>query len=151
MGFSSAEQIGGFDIVILADILEHLVDPATILQYLVNYQQKNTRFLISVPNIANLWVRLNLLLGKFDYADRGIMDRTHLRFFTRKSFSELLTEAGLTIEVEKATPVPLNLVHPFFAESALGQKLHHLLAVITNWIPTVLGYQFVVKARITRP
>ena len=57
---------------------------------------------MSVPNVAHLWVRLSLLLGRFDYADRGILDRTHLRFFTRRTFLAMLTEAGLAV-VERRT------------------------------------------------
>ena len=102
--------------------------------------------MISVPNVANLSVRLSLLFGHFDYTDRGILDRTHLHFFTRASFYQLLDEAGLKIQRSAVTPVPLNFVHPFFEQKPLGRWIHHVLAVVTPWFPTLLGYQFVVQA-----
>ncbi len=84
------EILEGYQVVICADVLEHLPDPQVQLARLVQLQSPGTLFLISVPNIANLWVRLNLLFGKFDYSDRGILDRTHLRFFTRRTIIDLV-------------------------------------------------------------
>lgn len=133
-------------VVVLADVLEHMADARQQLIRLAGLQQPGTVFLISLPNIANLWVRLLLLFGKFDYTDRGILDRTHLRFFTMRTASELLQDAGLQIKMIQPTPVPLNLVHPFFAGSVLGRAVHRALAQMTRIFPTLLGYQFVFRA-----
>jgi 2-polyprenyl-3-methyl-5-hydroxy-6-metoxy-1,4-benzoquinol methylase len=138
--------LGGFDVIVLGDILEHLPDPQAILQKLVDHQSSDTVFIISVPNIANLWVRLNLLIGRFDYEDRGILDRTHLRFFTRRSLTEMLKKAGLKIVSIQVTPIPLELVSGFFVTPP-GRFLHGMLARITSRLPTILGYQFIVEAR----
>lgn len=140
------ELLRGFDVVVLGDILEHLSDPQAVLQKLVESQSPNSLFLISIPNIANLWVRLHLLLGHFEYADRGILDRTHLRFFTRKTLITMVKSTGLDIISIQTTPIPLELISRLF-ETFPGRWLHAALARLTSWLPTLLGYQFVVQAR----
>jgi 2-polyprenyl-3-methyl-5-hydroxy-6-metoxy-1,4-benzoquinol methylase len=144
---AAPEIIEGQDVVILADILEHLHSPEGILKYLFGLQPDGCVFLISVPNIANIFIRFNLLLGRFDYQERGILDRTHLRFFTRRTFSQLLNFTGLEILESKVTPVPLELIDPFFEKSILGRLIYNGLYHLTALFPTLLGYQFVVKAR----
>jgi hypothetical protein len=86
------------------------------------------------------------LFGRFDYTDRGILDRTHLRFFTRKSLAAMVENAGLSILSIQATPIPLELVSSFFTTMP-GRFLHALLAWCTKIMPTLLGYQFIVEAR----
>ncbi len=140
------ECLEGYDAVVLGDILEHLPAPEHVLQKLVEHQSPGCLFIISVPNVANLWIRLNLLFGRFDYTDRGILDRTHLHFFTRKSLAAMVEDAGLRTLSIRATPIPLELVSNFFS-SLPGRALHGLLARCTAWMPTVLGYQFIVEAR----
>lgn len=140
------EFIAGHQVVVCADLLEHLPDPEAALGRLVRLQPNGALFLVSVPNVANLWVRLGLLLGRFDYAERGILDRTHLRFFTRRSLLALLHGAGLHVRRVQVTPLPLNLAHPFFERSALGRLAHRGLAWISQAFPTLLGYQFIVEA-----
>ncbi len=138
--------LSGYDVVVFGDILEHLPTPEIVLQQLVEYQAPGARFIISVPNVANLWVRLNLLLGRFEYGDRGILDRTHLHFFTRKTLVDMVENAGLEILSIQATPIPLELVSNFFL-NPLGRWIHALLAKCTSLLPSLLGYQFVVDAR----
>jgi 2-polyprenyl-3-methyl-5-hydroxy-6-metoxy-1,4-benzoquinol methylase len=140
------EFLGGYDAVVLGDVLEHLPVPEAALQRLVNLQSPGSVFMISVPNVANVWVRLSLLMGKFDYAERGILDRTHLRFFTRKTLLALLKTSGLEITSVQVTPIPLELVSRFFL-SAPERWMHALFARLTSLLPTLLGYQFVVTAR----
>lgn len=141
-----SELLAGFDAVVLGDILEHLPDPETVLKKLVECQPLKALFIISVPNIANLWIRLNLLLGRFDYADRGILDRTHLHFFTRRTLIRMIQNSGLEILSIQVTPIPLELVSRFFV-TLPGRFVHAVLARFTRWLPTLLGYQFVVQAR----
>ncbi|HEY9527574.1 MAG TPA: class I SAM-dependent methyltransferase [Anaerolineales bacterium] len=140
------EFLSGYDVVVLGDVLEHLPVPEAVLQRLVGLQASGSMFIISVPNIANLWIRLSLLVGRFDYADRGILDRTHLRFFTRKTLLEMLKRSGLEIVSLQVTPIPLELVSRFFL-SIPGRWIHALFARLTSLLPALLGYQFVLKAR----
>ncbi len=130
-------------VIVLADVLEHLAEPDAILSEMVHQAKEGALFIVSVPNVANLWVRMRLLSGRFDYSERGILDRTHLRFFTRDTFFDLLRKSGLQIQRCTATPVPLDLVNPFFERAAVGRWAHRALAQLTRWFPTVLGYQFV--------
>ncbi|MBV5337477.1 MAG: hypothetical protein J0653_05890, partial [Deltaproteobacteria bacterium] len=94
----------------------------------------------------NLWARLNLLFGNFDYTDRGILDRTHLRFFTRKTLMSMIKNTGLEIVSVQVTPIPLELVSSFFVTPP-GKIFHAAFAGLTSFLPTLLGYQFIVEAR----
>lgn len=140
------DALHGYDAVVLGDILEHMSAPDIVLNKLTAFQSKDGLFIISVPNIANFWVRLNLLLGHFDYAERGILDRTHLRFFTRRTLVDMVKNAGLDIISIQATPIPLELVSPFFL-TPFGVSLHAVFAWLTSLLPTLLGYQFIVEAK----
>jgi 2-polyprenyl-3-methyl-5-hydroxy-6-metoxy-1,4-benzoquinol methylase len=136
----------GYDAVILGDVLEHLSAPDAVLQRLVNLQSPESLFIISVPNVANLWVRLSLLFGRWDYTDRGILDRTHLHFFTRKSLMRMVKETGLEIISVQVTPIPLELVSTFFV-SHVGKVFFAVIAGLTFIFPTLLGFQFIVEAK----
>lgn len=87
-----------FDYIFMTDVLEHLKNPKELLLCLKKIMDNNTRLMISVPNIAYREIRINLLLGKFDYGKTGILDETHLRFFTKKSISKLIEDCGFKIK-----------------------------------------------------
>jgi 2-polyprenyl-3-methyl-5-hydroxy-6-metoxy-1,4-benzoquinol methylase len=93
-----------FDIILFADILEHTPDPLSVLQFYLGFLKPGGRIVVSLPNIASWDRRLALLFGHFDYADSGIMDRTHLRFFTFRTAQALLAEAGLVILAVRHAP-----------------------------------------------
>lgn len=85
-----------FDVVIAADVLEHLVDPWTVLPQLTAHLRPGGRWIISLPNVRHYGVLRNLLLrDRWDYADSGICDSTHLRFFTTSSALGLCRSTGL--------------------------------------------------------
>lgn len=84
-----------YDLVVMADVLEHLVDPWWALVQLQRRVRSGARLLMSVPNVRHKSVLLPLLFqGRFDYTDAGILDRTHLHFFTRASLLDAVTQAG---------------------------------------------------------
>lgn len=87
-----------FDYICANDVLEHLIFPERLLTNLSKYLDKKGRLLVSIPNIAYWETRLNLLFGRFVYEKTGILDETHLRFYTQKSARQLLLESGYTIE-----------------------------------------------------
>lgn len=112
---------GEFDVVLLGDVLEHLRDPATVLADVTSVLGPSGRLVVSVPNVAHIDVRLMLLAGEWHYQDVGVLDRTHLRWFTRESLRSLLAEVGfVAVEVERVTvpftgsglPVRLDLASP---------------------------------------
>ena len=90
----------GFDILLFGDVIEHTRDPLGILIESRALLANGGQIIVSLPNIANLRIRLGLLRGKFDYSDSGILDRTHLRFFTIKSAREMVRQAGYRITKE---------------------------------------------------
>ncbi len=135
---------GPFDLVVCGDVLEHLKHPQRVLPALGRLVSPGGHLLVSVPNIAHLWVRLNLLAGRFEYTDRGILDYTHLRFFTRRSLQRLLIEAGLRVVRQTATPVPLYQVVPPRWHGRLLAAMHATGAMAARALPRLLGYQFVV-------
>jgi SAM-dependent methyltransferase len=138
---------GPFDAIVYGDVLEHLADPLRALRAVNHGLAGKGLVVVSVPNVAHLWVRLSLLLGRFDYGDRGILDRTHLRFFTRRSFLALLTQAGLAVDALHVTPVPLPLVVPERLQGGWLRVTHALSARAARGWPGGLGYQFVAVCR----
>ena len=138
---------GPFDAIVFGDVLEHLPDPVSVLVALGGQLSRRGRIIVSVPNVAHLWVRLSLLLGRFDYADRGILDRTHLRFFTRRSLLEMLAACGLTVDELRATPVPLPLVVPPHLHGRWLDATHSASAWAARAWPGGLAYQFVASCR----
>jgi 2-polyprenyl-3-methyl-5-hydroxy-6-metoxy-1,4-benzoquinol methylase len=141
------ELLANHDVVILGDILEHLSNPESVMERLTGLQPGGCVFIVSVPNIANLYIRINLLIGRFEYQDRGILDRTHLRLFTRKTILKLLKSFNLEILDTRVTPVPLALINPVFDNPVVGHPLYKGLYYMTKLAPTLLGYQFVIKTQ----
>ncbi|HEV7518263.1 MAG TPA: class I SAM-dependent methyltransferase [Thermoanaerobaculia bacterium] len=136
----------GYDAVLAGDTLEHLREPERMLALIHDALPPGGLFFISVPNVANLSVRLGLLFGHFDYGDRGILDRTHRTFFTRASLDRSLARAGFQVERRAVSIIPLPLALPRLPGPLL-RLLSSLLAVATRLFPTVLGYQLLAAAR----
>ena len=123
---SLAEQIpwAQYELIILADVLEHLADPWAALRLLHARSAPGCRLLLSVPNVRHYKVSLPLLLrGEFRYADDGIMDRTHLHFFTRGSLEETVRDCGWAVRAwgshmkgrYRRWYMPTRLLEPFVA------------------------------------
>ena len=89
---------GSFDAVIFADVLEHFIDPWRVLGEAAEWLSPNGCMIASIPNVQNIAVIWRLLRGRWDYRERGILDRGHLRFFTLHGICDLFEQAGLTIE-----------------------------------------------------
>ena len=113
-----------FDVILFGDVLEHTRNPGRILREARTLLKPDGRVIVSVPNVANLRVRLGLLKGNFNYEESGILDRTHLRFFTRKTARELLEQAGFRIAQSRVA----------------GYSLPHWLI---RKFPGMLGVQFI--------
>jgi 2-polyprenyl-3-methyl-5-hydroxy-6-metoxy-1,4-benzoquinol methylase len=136
-----------FDCVLLLDVLEHLTNPERLLSDARDAVREHGRLVVSVPNVANITMRLSLLFGRFNYGERGILDRTHLRFFTRKTALRLLEENGCEVVEMKPTVMPLELVLGWEPTSPAMRAVNVVLAFFTAIFPTLLGYQFVFVAR----
>ncbi len=93
---------GSIDILLCLDVLEHLREPQQVLERLATLLRPNALLIASLPNLQYVKVSLPLLFGHFNYTDEGVLDRTHLRFFTRRSALRMLDEAGFIVqEVER--------------------------------------------------
>jgi methionine biosynthesis protein MetW len=86
-----------FNYILIGDVLEHLADPEKILLSITKLLKDGGRLVVSLPNIAHYSIRSGLLLGKWDTVDAGILDKTHLHFYTLKSAKELFRNAGWKI------------------------------------------------------
>jgi 2-polyprenyl-3-methyl-5-hydroxy-6-metoxy-1,4-benzoquinol methylase len=130
-----------FDVVLLGDVLEHLRDPLGSLRQAVSKLKPSGYIVTSLPNIAHGDVRLSLMLGRFAYADKGLLDRTHVRFFTAESARQLHAEAGLRIVDIK------RVIMPLFA-SEIGLQREEVDNLIVDQVladPEAETYQFVTK------
>jgi 2-polyprenyl-3-methyl-5-hydroxy-6-metoxy-1,4-benzoquinol methylase len=136
-----------FDRVLLQDVLEHLRSPENLLRDCYETLKPDGQLLVSVPNVANIAIRFSLLLGCFEYTERGILDKTHLRFFTRRTARRLLEETGYEIIDQKTTVIPIELALGLSAHNPLMRSLNRLLAMLTWLMPGLLGYQLIFVAR----
>ena len=136
-----------FDVIVAGDVLEHLPRPDYLLSALRPLLRTDGVLLLSLPNIANVTVRLGLLFGRFAYTPRGILDRTHLRFFTRATGQALLEETGYRIVSVDATAMPLELAVPALGRPPLAGLARAVALSAARLWPTLLGYQFVYEAR----
>jgi glycosyltransferase involved in cell wall biosynthesis len=135
--------LGTYDAIILGDVVEHLRNPREFLQKTGKLLNKGGKILISLPNVANIWVRLNLLFGRFNYSRVGILDETHLRFFTLETSKKIARESGLEVISTSVTPIPLPLIMPSTSEGRPLSFLHALNWGITKLRKTLFGYQFI--------
>jgi len=107
LDFDAPELHGPFDTVIAADILEHLVNPWESLLRLRRVLAPDAQLLASIPNVRNLWLVNRLLMeGRWEYTDQGLLDVTHLRFFTRAGMHAMFSETGYAVEAEQASILP---------------------------------------------
>ena len=140
LDFSELET---YDAIILGDVVEHLRDPRQFLQQISKHLNPKGKILMSLPNVANIWVRLNLLFGRFNYSRVGILDETHLRFFTLESSKKIAAESGLQIINTSVTPIPLPLILPSTSKGRALSFLHVLNWGIARLRKTLFGYQFI--------
>jgi 2-polyprenyl-3-methyl-5-hydroxy-6-metoxy-1,4-benzoquinol methylase len=131
-----------FDVIILGDVLEHLKHPEMVLRKLRNYLQPAGYLVLSLPNVAHASVRLALLSGDFNYSEEGIIDRTHLRFFTLATIVALSREAGYQIRELRRTRVGVfNTEVKLSIENVAVSVLRKLMRD-----PEATTYQFIFAA-----
>jgi GT2 family glycosyltransferase/2-polyprenyl-3-methyl-5-hydroxy-6-metoxy-1,4-benzoquinol methylase/glycosyltransferase involved in cell wall biosynthesis len=145
--FLASEEITDvvFDYIIYGDVLEHLVDPTQVLQQCQRIQAPEGKVVASIPNIAHLAVRLLLLEGRWEYSPLGILDNTHLRFFTRTSIVEMFSTAGFTVTSMDAVRLSMDEVD--------SQCNMHINRALLSAIPPFLDddeqdvFQYVIVAK----
>lgn len=108
-----------FDAIILADVIEHFVDPVGTLRKLGSLLNEGGRLIFSIPNMSHISVRLQLLGGRFSYNETGLLDKTHLHFYDFEEVKRVFGEAGYQIEHNDANSLP-------YPPTFLSKKLHSL-------------------------
>ncbi|MGZ4639034.1 MAG: methyltransferase domain-containing protein, partial [Actinomycetes bacterium] len=141
----------GFDVVIAADVLEHLRQPERLLDDIARVMDPHGRLIVSVPNFGHWYPRTRSLVGAFDYDQRGILDKTHYRFFTRKSLARMVHNAGFEIRRHSEVGLPFDVLAR--DGGSLGTRiLRRLDSVTVSLRPTLFAYQFVLHLeRSPRP
>jgi len=138
---------GTFSFILCGDVLEHLRDPLCLLTELRPLLGPAGRLLASVPNSANLYYRLNVLVGRFPDHDRGLFDRTHLHFKAWKGWASLFAQSGFHIEQVLPTGIPVAPVLPKWGKTIVVRASEALLFVLARLWKGMFAYQFVVAAR----
>lgn len=133
-----AQVAGPFDVMIFSDVLEHLVSPDTALRATVPLLAPGGRVVASIPNIAHWSIRARLLAGRFRYTEGGILDRGHVRFFTRETIAEMFAAVGLA--------PAFDCVNMFPAVTPLPPAVRRRIAALA---PGLFAFQYIVDARRT--
>jgi 2-polyprenyl-3-methyl-5-hydroxy-6-metoxy-1,4-benzoquinol methylase len=131
-----------FDVVLLLDVLEHLVDPAATLRRAAATLKPGGHVIVSLPNVTHAAVRLDLLRGSFTYTDAGLLDRTHLRFFDAAGVGQLFADAELDVVESLRVTAPVDATE---IELDLATIAPEVLAEALSG-PEAQTYQFVVTA-----
>ncbi len=132
---------GPFDIALAADVLEHVREPEQLLEQIRDVLVSRGVLIASVPNFGHWYARARTALGLFDYDQRGVLDRGHVRLFTRRSFIRRLRLAGFTIVRDEATGLPLDVLTR--GNGTFTRVLRAIDRIAVTARPTLFGYQFV--------
>jgi len=138
------DEVGrGFDVVIAADVIEHLRNSDQLLRQIADRLEPDGRLLLSVPNFGHWYPRLRTMLGIFDYDQRGILDKTHLRFYTRRSLLKQVRKTGYQVNEIRYSGLPIDVLH---AESSLLKRVVVAVdSLLVRLRPTLFGYQFILS------
>ena len=132
----------GFDVVIAGDIIEHLARPGDALKEMRRVLRPGGQLILSVPNFGHWYPRFRVTFGLFGYDRRGVLDNTHLRFFTRSTLRRTVRRAGFDVLDEAATGLPLGTIG---ASGGLGGLLRKIDDRLVRLRPTLFGYQNVLR------
>jgi glycosyltransferase involved in cell wall biosynthesis len=137
----------GYDVVLVADVLEHVREPARLLVAAGNRLAPGGSVIASVPNFGHWYPRTRVALGRFDYDRRGILDRDHIRFFTRRSFERMAATSGFGVRRREAIGLPLEIVdrgaaRPVATGGGMGRTVRRVDQFGVNTAPSLFAYQF---------
>lgn len=141
---------GAYDIVLCADVLEHVREPLRLLAGAKEFIGPAGCLMASVPNFGHWYPRVRSALGLFDYDRRGILDSTHVRFFTKRSFERLVATAGLSVSRCEATGLPFDVAQRGGADPAGEANMGFVGLVDRTAVrlrPQLFGYQFLFELR----
>jgi 2-polyprenyl-3-methyl-5-hydroxy-6-metoxy-1,4-benzoquinol methylase len=137
-----------FDTVVCADVLEHVVHRAELLRSVRRYLKPEGRLLVSTPNVAIWFYRLSLLVGRFEYGPRGVLDETHVHLFTRSTFRREIENAAFRVLGERVTALPFEVVFESTGKSRTVHALASLYHRLARLWPELFAYQFLLEAEV---
>jgi len=138
-----------FDYIVISDVIEHLRHRTQLLRGARRFLKEGGRLIISTPNIALWFYRLSLLVGRFEYGPRGVLDETHVHLFTRATFRRQVEKAGFFVLRERVTALPFEIVFESTGRSRLVRTLSHTYHALARAWPTLFAYQHILEAEIT--
>lgn len=145
---SGLPDLGGvFDYILCADVLEHLRHPERVLEQLRGRLAPGGAMVASLPNSGNIYFRLTILTGRFPQEDKGLFDRTHVRFFTLDGWRQLFAGSGYHWEQVQATGIPVGLRFPNARQSLLVRAAEWVSYLLARTRGQLFAYQFVVVAK----
>ena len=147
---SSTAELGRFDVILFADVLEHMPHPGLVLRLARQWLAPNGCVIASIPNVAHWTIRLSLLRGQFTYKPFGLMDATHLRWFTVQSTRQLFVGAGFTrTELDWTSGAELGCYNnfPLGVMRTYGLRTRSVRRLVRKW-PSVFGFQHIVTASV---
>ena len=137
-----------YDFLVLSDNLAQTFNDEDFLRGIKKFVKEDGTIIVVVPNITIWFYRLSILFGRFNYGDRGILDRKNLHFYTKDSISNLLERSGYSVEKTQYTSLPFEMVFETVGKSLLMKTFDNIYAGIANLWPSLFAYQFIVKAKI---
>lgn len=138
-----------FDYVVCADVIEHLQNRTQLLRGARRYLKPDGKLIISTPNIALWFYRLSLLVGRFEYGPRGVLDETHLHLYTGSTFRREIEKAGFTVLRQRVTSLPFEVVFESTGRSRLIHGLEVAYHFMARLWPSMFAYQNILEAQIT--
>ena len=141
------ETVGGeYDVILAADVLEHVRNPEQVLADARAMLRPGGRVIVSIPNFGHWYPRSRVAIGVFDYDRRGILDATHVRFFTRRSFLHMATHAGFEVARSDTTSLPSEVLERGSGNESDGAVVQQVLQGVDRLAlavrPTLFAYQF---------
>jgi SAM-dependent methyltransferase len=138
-----AEVGAEFDVIVAADVLEHLIRPDRLLSELPGRLCSGGSVLVSVPNVAHWYPRVRIAAGRFDYDRRGILDAGHVRFFTRRSFSRIARRAGFRVRKCTAIGSPIEVLNRGSRTARRTPRVSSVLDRLgVSLLPGLFAYQY---------
>lgn len=138
-----------FDYVVCADVIEHVRNRTQLLRSARRHLKEDGRLIISTPNIALWFYRLSLLVGRFEYGPRGVLDETHVHLFTGATFRRTVERAGFQVVGRRVTALPFEVVFQSTGRSRLVRGLADAYHWLARLWPSMFAYQFILEAEIT--
>jgi methionine biosynthesis protein MetW len=137
-----------FDVVLMMDVLEHCLNPSHVLKSLHHLIEPNGKIIVTGPNVAYWSVRKDLLLGRFNYTETGIMDRNHLHFYTLETWQSLIRDSGYKISFTSAAEGMIPFQTKLLKYGISNRIVRFILELSMRTMPEIFAIVFLIEAVI---